>query len=259
MIELLNAEYIKHKKKIFVIFMLLFLLDFFCIIITIQNISNEKFKFDIFSIYYSSYSIVFMISYLTISLFGLYLFYYEFKNNMIKQLFTTSITNIEFIISKLFFVFLFSEISMILYMIQLIIVSLVKHVSFEINNLIFIILLSIFDAFLLFLAILPLVALFIYLKDNVIVSLLGIVIYALMVILASLQVVHIDNLSYLHPLTDIVLIHNYFLFSHIPIKDYGILEAAIENINILLAFISIIIYSIISIGIIIHIVKKIRK
>lgn len=259
MIELLQAEYIKHKKKLYIIFILLFAMNFFCIIRTIQNISEEQFKFDIFSVFYNSYGMIFIISYMAVSLFGFNLFYNEFKNNMMKQLLTTSITNTEFIATKMFFTFLFSEIVMILYALQLIIIVLAKNISFEINDLAFVALMSIFDGFLLFLAILPLFAVFIYLKDNVIVSLLVIISYAVTIILASIELFNVGIQGYLHPLMNIVFIHNYFLFNHIKIADYGILENAIKNINIFIAFTSVVLYSIVFSGLIAYSFRKIRK
>lgn len=259
MIELLQAEYMKHKKKLYTVFVLLIILYFICITRTIQNIFGEQFKFDIYSVYYSSYGMIFVVSYMAVSLFVLNLFYNEFKNNMLKQLLTAAMTNTEFISVKLFFSFLFSEIIMILYAALLFIIAWTRKIPFEINDFVFIILMSIFDGFLLLLAILPLFAVFIYLKDNAIVSMLVIVIYAATIVLASAELVNVDILGYFHPLMDVVFIHNYFLFNHIEIAEYGILENAIEKINIVFAFTSIVIYSVVSSGLIAFGFRRIRK
>lgn len=259
MIELLQAEYIKQKRKFFAVFFVLVVLNVFFTIKTIQNIWGEKYRFDIFSVYHSLYGTVFIISYLAIGLFALNLLYSEFKNDMMKQLLTCPITNLEFIMVKLFATYLFSETVMLINVVQMSVIVWLKDIPFTKDDLIFIVLMAVVDGFLLFLSILPLFIVFICCKQNIILSVVAVIVYAVTLVLASIEVVHIDIQGYLHPLMNIVFVHNYILYKHIEIADYGIMEDAVKNINISLAILSIVLYTAISLTLIVFVFRKIRK
>lgn len=239
MLNSISAEINKLKRKKIWIFPLIaaivVLLPLFTLVHQRKTIATEE-------TYLKTYPVIFFCTIILLSLFAFIVFHVDFKNNMLKQIFTCSIKPLTYVVSKLFVIFFMAVTLMCLLAIEIILFALFSngHIQISWNDIVFICLMSFFDSVLIFSALIPVFFVIVLFKESEVLSVFFTLLYPLLLIMATMGRMNIGFLNNIHPLLSAGIIHNVLMYTYIPPENYGIqldtsLSPITASINIILS------------------------
>lgn len=203
------------------------------------------------NLYLSTYMISFFSLVLVISFLAYIMFRQDYRNGVLKQIFTSSLTPFSYTYPKLLFLYM-SACAFNLLQGGIVILTAAFLIPLTAENILMVILMSFLDANLIYLGLTPVFLLIVLLRKQEILALIGILLYPCYLIISSMGITGstTNSLNYIHPLVSGGMIHNNIISYLIPIGKYGM--TALIHIDLKLASISLVFWSIVSIPLIIY-------
>ncbi len=239
MLNNISAEINKLKRKKIWIFPLI---DAIIIVLPLLVLIHQSKTLSAQDAYFKTYPVLFFCTIILLSLFAFIIFHVDFKNNMLKQIFTCSIKPLTYIGSKLFVIFFMAVTLIYLSAIEIVLFALFSNGRIQMSwmDIAFICLMSFIDSVLIFSALIPVFFVIVLFKKSEVLSVFFTLLYPLLLIMATMGRMNVGFLNNIHPLLSAGIIHNVLMYTYIPPENYGIqldptLNPMTASINIILS------------------------
>lgn len=226
--NVVGAELVKLKRrKLWVLPILLLAL----LLLQIFSILRISYGVNYYLLYIQTYPVVFFGVTIASCILANRVFAFDFKNNVEKVLFTLPTAPSAFVFAKLSIVFFFCTLLGILSSFSILCVAIMSQIVIFVSpvDVLMVFGTTIIDCTLIYLSILPVICAFMLLKKYEVLSSLLILLYPLLLILATAGRTSIEYLNNIHPLMSAATIHNSIVYSYIPIEEVGITSLELTN------------------------------
>ena len=256
--EYIASEFLKEKRqrnKHLAVVCWMILMFFL-----IKNVYHLTSKAGILDLYCDNVQIYIFITLMFSILYTMVLFGDEYRNGTIYQLQMIPIVPLKFILAKILMVICFNSLIMMTTTIGCIFIIGIKGLNLTSSSIAILLFINLADSLLLSMVMFPIALFAILYKENYIVSLLLNISYIMLgLMMPSLplkQEIAQKLTAYLHPLGSYALIHNWFIYKFVPYET-SMLSKPKESAVV--AFLGMLIWSVICCGIMELLMKKKKK